>query len=188
MGRHSSGSGWHFYKSVVAWFFPWLAFAAVIGVAVWIAVDTLGGDGDVPAAVSTSPQAEASRTPSPTPSKSTRPKPSPKPKKSPTPKQSPTPDVALVTEGISIQVLNGSGEAGADETMAGKLERLGFQIVSVQEASKGYPKTTVFWSFPSAKKAARPLAERFGWVAKPKPENLSATVDIHVVVGADEGN
>jgi hypothetical protein len=30
------------------------------------------------------------------------------------------------------------------------------------------------------------LAGRFGWVALPKPDNLSAEVSIHVVVGQDE--
>jgi hypothetical protein len=30
------------------------------------------------------------------------------------------------------------------------------------------------------------LAQRFDWTAEEKPENLSAEVAVHVVVGADE--
>ena len=45
MGQHSSPSEWHFYRSVVMWFLPWVVIAGVIGVAVWIGVDALGGGG-----------------------------------------------------------------------------------------------------------------------------------------------
>jgi hypothetical protein len=92
----------------------------------------------------------------------------------------------LITEGISVQILNASGTAGAEEAMSDRLERLGFDVAAVAPASTEYPETTVFWSFEESKPAARALANRFGWVAEPKPDNLSATVDIHVVVGEDE--
>jgi hypothetical protein len=190
MGQHSSPSEWHFYRSVIVWFLPWVVIAGVIGVAVWIGVDAIGGDdGRTPIAAQTG-------TPSPKPSHSTES--SPSPDNSPTEKASPTPsespkssptgneDQELITDGITVQVLNGSSTAGAEQAMADRLEKLGFEIVAVQPASAAYPQTTVFWSFQESKKAAKALAARFGWVAEPKPENLSATVSIHVVVGDDE--
>ena len=190
MGRHSSGSDLHFYRSVVAWFLPWLVIAGVIGVAIWIGVDALGGDDPTPVAAVTPSEQETEAEPSETPSDEASPSPSasksPKSSPSPTPEQSPTP-VDLITEGVSVQILNGSGTAGAENTMQTRLEGLGFEVVAVGQASKAYPETTVFWSFEESRRAARALAARFGWVAQPKPENLSATVDVHVVVGQDEG-
>ncbi|MCA1704109.1 MAG: LytR C-terminal domain-containing protein [Actinobacteria bacterium] len=189
MGQHSSPSEWHFYRSVIVWFLPWVVIAGVIGVAVWIGVDALsGGEGSgVVVAQSptprTTPKTEASPTPEESPSK----KPTKSPRPSPKATKTPDPGRELITEGISVQVLNGSGVAGADEAMATKLTDLGFDVAAVQSASAAYPRTTVFWSFAESKRAAQALAARFGWVSKAKPDNLSATVDIHVVVGADEG-
>ncbi|HEV3472033.1 MAG TPA: LytR C-terminal domain-containing protein, partial [Actinomycetota bacterium] len=78
---------------------------------------------------------------------------------------------------------------GADRrrrSHADRLSELGYEVVAIEGSSKQYPATTVFWSHPRAQDAAEALAERFGWLAQPKPANLSATVDIHVVVGSDE--
>lgn len=191
MGQHSSPSEWHFYRSVIVWFLPWAVIAGVIGVAVWIGVDALsGGNGSKQVvAAGDSPSPTSTRKPTPTHSASTKPTKSPSPTASVTPKRSPTPDGSqkLITEGISVQVLNGSGVLGAEDAMSDRLQKLGFEVVAVQQASTAYPKTDVFWSFAESKPAAKALAARFGWLAQPKPENLSASVDIHVVVGADEG-
>jgi hypothetical protein len=183
MGRHSSAEQWHFYRSVAAWFLPWALLSAVIGTAVWVAIDTVGND-DIPTpvvadATSSPTEVEASPTDSPTPEPTqTRP-----PKTEPT--KSPMEQVELITEGMNVQILNGTNVADADDRMADRLTRLGFRVEAVNPAT-ARPLTTVFWSFPEAEEAARRLAERFGWVAEPKPENLSATVALHVVVGDDE--
>jgi hypothetical protein len=187
MGRHSSDSEWHFYRSVLAWFLPWIVIAGVIGVAIWIGVDAIGGDDDPIVAASPSPKGSKS----PSPKESASAEPTAEPSKSPKPDATPTPtpsaEVELITEGINVQILNGSGVAGAEEAMDSRLSDLGFEIAAVGQASKEYERTTVFWSFASSKKAAKALAARFGWVAELKPENLSASVAIHVIVGVDEG-
>lgn len=185
MGRHSSDEQWHFYRSVAGWVLPWVLLSAVIGTAVWVAIDAVGND-DVPTPVvadltpSPTETAEASPTESPTPAPTETREPKTEPTKSPKEQE-----VALITEGMNVQVLNGTNAPDADDRMADRLTRLGFRVEAVNPAI-ARPLTTVFWSFPEAEEAARRLADRFGWVAEPKPDNLSATVALHVVVGADE--
>ncbi|MGH2729545.1 MAG: LytR C-terminal domain-containing protein [Actinomycetota bacterium] len=70
--------------------------------------------------------------------------------------------------------------------MAQRLEELGFRIATVTVAATPYSETTVFWSRADTREAAVKLAAKFGWVALPKPDNLSGEVSIHVVVGEDE--
>ena len=188
MGRHSSPEQWPFYRSVVAWFLPWVLIAAVAGTAVFIAIDALGqGDLDTP-----SPLAQASSEPtttttlpepSPTPVEVTTPDPSPSPSKKPEPEET---KPELITQGVTAQVLNATSDAGAGATMADRLAKLGYQVVAVDTASTNYDETTVFWSTNEGRPAAEALAEKFGWASGPKPDNLSSTVTIHVVVGRDE--
>lgn len=185
MGRHSSTEQWHFYRSVAAWFLPWALLAGVIGTAVWVAIDAVGND-DIAAPV----VADATQSPAETTAASPTESPAPEPTKTEKPKAKPTKppkkqEVALITEGMNVQVLNGTNVPDADDRMADRLTRLGFRVEAVNPAT-ARSLTTVFWSFPDAEEAARRLADRFGWVAEPKPDNLSATVALHVVVGADE--
>ncbi len=190
-GRHSSPDQVHFYKSVVAWFLPWVLIAVVVGTAVWIAVEAVNG------ARSSSPaSANATATPEPTAEPEPTPEPeTPEPDASAAPSAEPTPEATpepkeetepLITEGITVQVLNATESAEADDRMADKLSKLGFTVVAVESASSRYSATTVFWSSDSSKEAAQRLAAKFDWVAEAKPENLSTTVSLHVVVGADE--
>jgi hypothetical protein len=92
----------------------------------------------------------------------------------------------LVTEGVTLQVLNASGKRRADNRVVDDLRRLGFQIVAVNPAAKIYAKTTVFWSKPTGRGASRALASHFSWRSAPRPKNLSKSVTTHVVVGKDE--
>ncbi len=195
MGRHSAGEQGPFIRSVVGWFLPWLLIAAVVGVAVWLLVNALGGDEATrtaatqaspapsvsPSAVETEPEVVVA---SPAP----RRKPTPTPKASKTKaskKRSPKPP-RLITQDINVQVLNGTSDGALDDAVAERLARLGFRIEAIDDSSVDYTNTTVFWSYPEAQEAAEILAERLGWVARSKPSNLSDTVAIHVVVGADE--
>ena len=207
MGRHSSDKQFRYYRSVAGWFLPWALVAAVAVTAMWIAVDAIGQedlDARPPAGSATEEPS-----PSPTPEQSPSPRVSPSPKKSPSPSPTASPKEEdkdgdgnkkppkdekkegedqpppLITSGISVQVLNGSSSAVAGEVMAGRLADLGFEVAAVAGATP-YAETTVFWSFDDARTAAQRLASRFGWVAAPKPANLSSTVDLHVVVGDDE--
>jgi hypothetical protein len=187
MGRHSSPEQGRFYRSIIGWALPWLMIAAVVLVAVTVAVDAVGGDDleATPVARGTPTEPAVEETPTP---EATRVEPTPEktPKPKRTQKQDDGSETALITEGVTVQVLNGTGDSGADDRMASRLGALGYEVVAIEGSSRQYPRTTVFWSFPQAQKAAEALAQRFGWVAQPKPSNLSSTVDLHVVVGTDE--
>lgn len=186
MGRHSAGEQGPFYRSVLGWFLPWLLIAAVVGVAVWILVNMIGGDESKPSLAERSPSPAPSATPSPTETQIAVATPSPAPSE-PEPDDPPKPEpVKLITEGINVQVLNGTSDTAADDALADRLAGLGFTIEAIDDSSVQYQRTTVFWSYPGAQKAAQALAARFDWVAEPKPENLSDTVALHVVVGEDE--
>ena len=182
MGKHSSSRGWRFYTSVIRYFLPW-ALVAVAGVsAVWAGVGALGEDELDPAkgplAESEEPRPSAQRS-------STAPV-----EEEPTPAESPPgagdERVELITENMTVQVLNGTGVAGAHDSMAQRLSGLGFAVVNVAPAAVSYAETTVLWSYAESEDAANRLAERFGWQVGPKPDNLSTEVALHVVVGADE--
>ena len=183
MGRHSSPEQWPFYRSVAGWLLPWFMVAGVVGIALWVAVASMGDDGASPA---------LSREKSPTPEAETVAPPQPssepvKPKKEKPPKPAETPaEEELITDGVTLQVLNASGSPGAAEPVATKLGDLGFEVVAVVEAAKIYEETTVFWSSEESRAAAEALAGRFDWIVEGKPENLSADVSVHVVVGRDE--
>lgn len=162
----------------------WVVIAAITGVAVWFLVNALGGGGVPPEAVADDRETEA---PKPTEEPETEPvvaTETPAPVET-EPEEAPE-DVKLITEGISVQVLNGTTQADAGDSMSTRLTDLGYTVVAVEESSRAYNKTTVFWSSSEAEEAARALADRFGWFAEPKPENLSPDVSLHVVVGADE--
>ncbi len=200
MGRHSSARQLYFYKSVALYFLPWALVAAIAVTAVWAGVSALGQDElstrpppprketrkegpadskKIAAAPTQSPETPAA-TPSPT---------SPSPTASATTSPSPTEDdgskTPLITD-VTVQVLNGTSASAADDAVATRLSDLGFDVVAVQPASTSYPETTVYWSTVDSKDAAEALGERFGWQIGRKPENLSPSVAIHVVVGADE--
>jgi hypothetical protein len=181
VGRHSSPRQWRYYLSILRYALPWI-LVTVFGVtAVWAGVGALGDDELDPTKGPVVSEAE-----------------DPSPRAEPTPDATPvepeeTPDeeseereLSLITEGMTVQVLNGTSVTGADQAMAGRLQELGYQVVNVVPASITYAETTVLWSYAESEKAAVRLAERFGWQVKPKPDNLSTQVALHVVVGADE--
>ncbi len=182
MGRHSNPDQGPFLRSVAGFILFWVFIAGVVGAAVWLAVDLIGGD-----EVKGNPTAQESPTPrsSPSPTKSDLVIATPTPEETKA-QESPTPKPELITEGINVQVLNGTSDLDADDRMADRLAGLGFTIEAVEGSSKSYDETTVYWSYPEAEDAARALAERFGWLVDEKPANLSDTVAIHVVVGGDE--
>ena len=181
MGRHSSPEQWPFYRSVAGWFLPWFMIAGVVGVALWVAIASLGGDDGASPALS--------RGRSPTPETETTAPVAPPPTETAKPKKDKPPkpvEPELITEGITVQVLNASGTPGAEEPIADELTQLGFDIVAEVDASKIYEETTVFWSSEESQAAAEALATRFEWLVEGKPANLSKDVSVHVVVGRDQ--
>jgi len=191
MGRHSSHSQFAFYRSVVGWALPWFLIAAVFATGVWFAVDAIGGD-----STEEPPKVASATADSPTPKESESATKEARPSPSPTEPEEAEGDspfdsgpgsggAKLITEGITIQVLNGTGSELAGADMSDELSGLGFEVVVVNSASKAYPSTTVFWSSDASREAAEALAGRFDWVAEPKPANLADSVSLHVVVGDD---
>ena len=186
MGRHSTTDQTEFYRTAATWFLPW-ALAAVVGLgALWIAIDAIGGEAAAPPERDSEAKIVAGN-PSPSPS--------------PTPEPSPTPTATsedgksdeggkskklkLVSDGVPVQVLNGTSVSDADDLMADKLARLGFDIIAVNPWHPS-PTTVVYWSTAEGKKAADALAAKYGWHSEPQPGDLSTEVTLHVLVGADE--
>lgn len=187
MGKHSSPEQGPFYRSFVTWLAPWILMAVVVLAVVWVAIDVVGKDDTkVPAAKSSSAEPRetaAEPEPSETPEPEVSETPAPDKSDEPAPPGTGKP---LITEDITVQVLNGTASPEADDRMASRLSSLGYDVVAVQGSSKQYEETTVYWSFPEAQEAAERLAAKFGWIAAEKPSNLSSTVDMHVVAGTDE--
>jgi hypothetical protein len=201
VGRHSSNEQFRYYQSVVGWFVPWALVGVVAVTAVWIAIGALGrddldtrppggaaaqgpedpGSGSPASASEPSPSPSAAQTPAPEPEQPQEEEPE-EPKQD-EPADKPKPE--LITEGVSVQVLNGTSSSAAGRAMASRLTRLGFEVV-VTFPSTPYKHTTVLWSSGRTRPAAKALAARFEWRSAPKPDNLSPSVDLHVVVGADE--
>jgi hypothetical protein len=186
-GRHSTGDDGAYLRSLIAWFVPWSIVALAVGAGIVFLVDWAGAPEVRPPPAS---HARASPSPTESPAEVVVATPSPEPSPTPSPEPSPTEedrsDVKLITQDVNVQVLNGSSDPDAAERMAQRLSGLGFRVESIEDASTSYPETTVFWSYAEARRAGLALAERFDWRAEEKPENLSAEVAVHVVVGADE--
>ncbi|HEX2241316.1 MAG TPA: LytR C-terminal domain-containing protein [Actinomycetota bacterium] len=181
MGRHSSSRQWGFYRSLLSWSLPWLVMAAIAGIAVWFAVAALGREELSPPAAPQSDVALVDETPTPSPTPTLE---LVEPTRSPS--AAPAKPVPPLITDVSVQVLNATPDSAAGDRMAERLAELGFQVVTVQPAGQTYEQTTVFWSHEGAEDAARALAERYGWLVAERPDNLSETVDVHVVVGADQ--
>ena len=185
MGRRSSADLSPFYRSVIAWFLPWALIAGVVAVALVLALDAVGGPGE--ASPQTNNGAVTSPTPtpsseSPTPPTETTPSPEPTKTKDPSDKQAPPSNLGA---GISVQILNGPESESVAQRLEKRLQGLGYVIVATSPTSGNHPRTTVHWSTPADKEDAQALADAFGWNAEPRPDNLSTTVNLHVVVGAD---
>lgn len=187
MGRHSSADQGHFYRSFAGWVMLWAVIAAVAGVAVWFIVGALGANEMQRPLAAERNKGDKEAVPAPTVSgiRIAAPPETPQPAPTPSDTEAAPEDVELITEGISVQVLNGTADPAAARTMADELSGLGFTIIAVEDSSQLYPQTTVFWSTDASQDAAEALAERNGWVAEVKPANLADTVSLHVVVGAD---
>jgi LytR cell envelope-related transcriptional attenuator len=191
MGRHSTGDQTSFYRSAALWFVPWAVGGVVAIAALWIAVDALGNvnlpdlPSDIKKEQDKGPGAAAAKSsPSPSPTASPSSSPSPSPKESSAPDKKPK-EAKLVTEGVSLQVLNGTTSDEVDDAIADQLEVLGFEVVAVNPYPPT-PNSIVYWSSPEAQAAGEALAERLEWKSAFKPSELSSEVDLHVYIGEDE--
>lgn len=98
----------------------------------------------------------------------------------------PSDDRAVEPSSVSIQVLDAAGDGGTRASFAAdRLSGDGYRVVAENQAFRNYERTTVFYS-EGQETAARQIADEYGYaVVEPKPDNLSASVDVHVVIGQD---
>ncbi|MDQ3766658.1 MAG: LytR C-terminal domain-containing protein [Actinomycetota bacterium] len=186
MGRHSAGNQWAFYRSVTRWVLPWVLIAALIGAGLWFVGRREADTVTAGPSSATSPTPDESVSPASSPSPTSGPSPSGGTEDGGTEEDEGGQVRPLITDDVTVQVLDSIGSDDAQDRMVDRLVALDFAVPFVAEASTTYRSTTVFWSYPEAEAAAKRLAERFGWEADPRPGNLSSGVTIHVVVGRDE--
>ena len=114
------------------------------------------------------------------------------------PSPEPSPEPAPATESsdevdpgsVSIQVLDAVGGEGGDaaaQEVADELRAAGFNVVVINRAGRTYEVTTVFWSEGQQAGGQQVAAAIGAGRAEETPDEvqLSDSVDVHVVVGAD---
>src|SRR5687767_7946717 len=120
-GRHSSDNQVAFYKSAFLWFLPWLVVGVVAIGSILIAIDALGndpapesasnrGDGGAAAAPVPTETSEGEEVDLPDPPDEEPMEPEEDEKKKKKKDEDESDDVELITDGISVQVLNGTSE------------------------------------------------------------------------------
>jgi hypothetical protein len=104
-----------------------------------------------------------------------------------TPGESPPATTPVSLEGVTVQVLNGTNEDGLAAGTAQDLEQLGVEIISVGNAARTYPITTLFFRPSDSEPIAQALAEtQFpGAKLEPATNNLEPDVQVTVVLGED---
>jgi hypothetical protein len=152
--------------------------------ALFLAVDRIGGRGDAPAATRVTSRAAAT----------TRPAPSRGPATTttlPAATQAPTstePGTTVSTlrsaKGVTVQVLNGVFVTGLAHRVAGRLRSAGYDVVAATTALGSYRVSRIYYTDGHqadavALRARFPVFEQIA----PAPANLSRRIDLHVVVG-----
>ncbi|HSK24720.1 MAG TPA: LytR C-terminal domain-containing protein [Egicoccus sp.] len=153
-----------------------------------------------PAPSPTAPESEPEATDEPSETASDQPEPEseepseepstePEPEPEPTSEQPTEEPAATIPPGdISIQVLDGYKADGgvAMREVSEDLRGQGYRVVAENQALD-YQVTTVLWT-EGNEAAARQVAAAIGaGDVRPQPGNLSESVTVHVVVGADRG-
>lgn len=89
-------------------------------------------------------------------------------------------------EGVSVQVLNGTDDQAAYDDVVQTLATLGYDVTQSGRARTDYAETTIFATAgqEAAADALQAADARFTTIGE-NPGNLTATIDIHVVVGED---
>lgn len=112
--------------------------------------------------------------------------PSPALSQTPSPSPSASPTASIAPSRISVQVLDATGDGGVRaRTAVARLRADGYKVVATNEASRIYSRTEVFYS-PGHEAEARQIAAAYGFSSvRPKPSNLTSSVDVHLVIGRD---
>lgn len=180
MGRHSLEDDRVFLRSLVFFVLKWVGVFALPALAVWgiwRLVTQPEDGGTVVAGVATTPSPK--ETPEAGPIVSS-PAPTPSPEESPTRAEA----TSLPQRSGRLQVLNGSAP-GKGQKAADRLRAAGYEIVVVQNASRRYERTTVFFQEGSRQLAQEVAAFLPAEVVDPAPSNLSRSIPVTVVIGDD---
>lgn len=180
MGRHSVGDDRVFWKSLLFAGLKWAGVIALPALAVW-GVWRLVNEPEGSTSVASQEKTPVASTPAPSPpaespatAEEVAPSPEAPAEPSPSPKRS-----------GKLQVLNGSATSGTGQRAADKLREAGYEIVAVQNASRRYEKTTIFYQAGS-RSLADEIAAFFGFgIVEAAPSNLSRAVPVTVVAGDD---
>jgi hypothetical protein len=102
------------------------------------------------------------------------------------PSSAPSPELQPASE-TTVQVLDGVNDPERLDDVVATLRALGYEVVATNPAARNYDVTTVLYSqgHEAEAEALRTRDPRFAELAV--NENLSETVDVHVVVGRDWG-
>jgi hypothetical protein len=209
MAKHTPAEDNSFALSLAKHGAAAVALVVVVAAAFW-GVGRMGEDTAEPAAAgqetgeTPTPDAGGASTPpaedTPTPSVSDTPASTPS-TAGPSVSATPTASEATATEtpsseqtndgldpaSISVQVLDAvRDDAGVGaQGWADQLEADGYDVIVINTASVTYARTTVFYT-PGNEAAARQIAAQYGFTEVDlRPDNLSDSVDIHLVVGQD---
>lgn len=175
MGRHSLDDQAVFWRSAVLFALKWLAIG-VLPLLVILGIVRLVMQQDQP--VETQPPPATSAAPSPEATEQATQ--TETVQESPSPQPSPTPE-----EKLELQVLNGSNTEGNANLAAAELRKEGYEVVAVQNASRKYEKTTVFFQ-SGFETQADEVARLIGAdVVQPAPQNLDKNIPVTVVIGND---
>ncbi len=101
----------------------------------------------------------------------------------------PSEDPRIDPASVTVQVLDGYQQDGgvAARALAEELRGDGYRVIAENPALR-YDATTVLWATPDGEAAARQVAADIGASeVREQPGNLSTSVAVHVVVGADRG-
>lgn len=188
-GRHTRPGDRSFAVSVLRHVAAAVALVAVVSAAFWAigrvrpaARPTVEPAATIPPEASpTAPAASPPASPTAPPTTATPTIPTPTAPATPPP--TPELDPATVTVQVLDAVLDDDGAAA--DRVADRLREAGYRVVAVNRAVRVYERTTVFYS-PGAEAAAAQVAALLGSEqVAPKPDNLTAAVQVHVVVGID---
>jgi outer membrane biosynthesis protein TonB len=142
-----------------------------------------------PTEAETEPPTEAETEPETEPETETEPEPATETETEPATEEETEPEPARIDPStVTIQVLDGfQVDAGAAaQEVSATVRELGYQVIAENRALR-YSITTVLYTAGS-QAAAEQVARDLGVdVVAEKPDNLSDTVMVHIVVGADRG-
>ncbi len=89
-------------------------------------------------------------------------------------------------EGVSVQILNGTGRTRLARDLEPVVRAEGYEVVNTDGAGLNYDRSTVLYN-PGSEQDARAFQQRFPTfgAVRAAPSYLSDRVQLHVIIGAD---